>query len=77
MNAHLAQNRENLSAFCKCLYQMVRRIFLLYIEFMQAFWDIEEAQAKAIQHLASFVRDKNGKALFYNIFILRFPYILR
>lgn len=56
---------------------MVRRIFLLYIEFMQAFWDIEEAQAKAIQHLASFVRDKNGKALFYNIFILRFPYILR
>ncbi|NXI51433.1 STKL1 protein, partial [Chloroceryle aenea] len=29
-------------------------------EFMQAFWDIEEAQAKAIQHLASFVRDKSA-----------------
>ncbi|NXS51952.1 STKL1 protein, partial [Brachypteracias leptosomus] len=29
-------------------------------EFMQAFWDIEEAQAKAIQHLGSFVRDKSA-----------------
>ncbi|KFQ65779.1 putative inactive protein kinase-like SgK071, partial [Pelecanus crispus] len=29
-------------------------------EFMQAFWDIEEAQAKSIQHLASFVRDKSA-----------------
>ncbi|KAM6047158.1 serine/threonine kinase-like domain-containing protein STKLD1 isoform 2-T2 [Theristicus caerulescens] len=29
------------------------------LEFMQAFWDIEEAQAEAIQHLASFVRDKS------------------
>ncbi|KAM6238125.1 serine/threonine kinase-like domain-containing protein STKLD1 isoform 4-T4 [Spheniscus humboldti] len=30
------------------------------LEFMQTFWDIEEAQAKAIQHLASFVRDKSA-----------------
>ncbi|KAM6047159.1 serine/threonine kinase-like domain-containing protein STKLD1 isoform 3-T3 [Theristicus caerulescens] len=30
------------------------------LEFMQAFWDIEEAQAEAIQHLASFVRDKSA-----------------
>lgn len=44
---------------------MVRRIFLVYVDFMQAFWDIEEVQAKAIQHLASFIRDKSGKALFY------------
>ncbi|KFV01508.1 putative inactive protein kinase-like SgK071, partial [Pterocles gutturalis] len=29
-------------------------------EFMQAFWDIEEVQAKAIQRLASFVRDKSA-----------------
>ncbi|NXI96531.1 STKL1 protein, partial [Psophia crepitans] len=29
-------------------------------EFMQAFWDIEEVQAKAIQRLVSFVRDKNA-----------------
>ncbi|KFZ46957.1 putative inactive protein kinase-like SgK071, partial [Antrostomus carolinensis] len=29
-------------------------------EFMQAFWDVEEAQAKAIQLLASFVRDKSA-----------------
>ncbi|NXT54879.1 STKL1 protein, partial [Pluvianellus socialis] len=29
-------------------------------EFMQAFWDIEEAQAKAIQLLAGFVRDKSA-----------------
>ncbi|KFP32911.1 putative inactive protein kinase-like SgK071, partial [Colius striatus] len=29
-------------------------------EFMQAFWDIEEVQTKAIQHLASFVRDKSA-----------------
>ncbi|NXK09974.1 STKL1 protein, partial [Herpetotheres cachinnans] len=29
-------------------------------EFMQAFWDIEEVQAKAIQHLAGFVRDKSA-----------------
>ncbi|NWQ92503.1 STKL1 protein, partial [Burhinus bistriatus] len=29
-------------------------------EFMQAFWDIEAAQAKAIQLLASFVRDKSA-----------------
>lgn len=65
MNSHLAQNRENLSPFYKCLYQMVRRIFLVYVDFMQAFWDIEEVQAKAIQHLASFIRDKSGKALFY------------
>lgn len=33
---------------------------------MQAFWDIEEAQAKAIQLLSSFVRDESGKALFYS-----------
>ncbi|NXE13103.1 STKL1 protein, partial [Lophotis ruficrista] len=32
-------------------------------EFMQAFWDVEEVQAKAIQHIASFVRD--GSALPY------------
>ncbi|XP_010081764.1 PREDICTED: serine/threonine kinase-like domain-containing protein STKLD1, partial [Pterocles gutturalis] len=30
------------------------------LEFMQAFWDIEEVQAKAIQRLASFVRDKSA-----------------
>ncbi|XP_035753558.1 serine/threonine kinase-like domain-containing protein STKLD1 [Egretta garzetta] len=30
------------------------------LEFMQVFWDIEEAQVKAIQHLASFVRDKSA-----------------
>ncbi|NXN64884.1 STKL1 protein, partial [Himantopus himantopus] len=29
-------------------------------EFMQAFWDIEEAQAKAIQLLSGFVRDKGA-----------------
>ncbi|KFV76178.1 putative inactive protein kinase-like SgK071, partial [Struthio camelus australis] len=29
-------------------------------EFMQAYWDIEEAQAKAVQHLASFLGDKNA-----------------
>ncbi|KFQ72714.1 putative inactive protein kinase-like SgK071, partial [Phoenicopterus ruber ruber] len=29
-------------------------------EVMRAFWDIEEVQAKAIQHLASFVRDKSA-----------------
>ncbi|NWW88784.1 STKL1 protein, partial [Rhynochetos jubatus] len=29
-------------------------------EFMQAFWDIEEVQAKAIQLLASFVRDESA-----------------
>ncbi|NXA19490.1 STKL1 protein, partial [Ibidorhyncha struthersii] len=29
-------------------------------EFMQAFWDIEEAQVKAIQLLSSFVRDKGA-----------------
>ncbi|NWU65066.1 STKL1 protein, partial [Pterocles burchelli] len=29
-------------------------------EFMQAFWDIEEVQAKAIQRLASFVRDESA-----------------
>ncbi|NXI47405.1 STKL1 protein, partial [Galbula dea] len=32
-------------------------------DFMQAFWDVEEVQAKAIQHLGSFVRD--GSALPY------------
>nr|XP_030142216.3 serine/threonine kinase-like domain-containing protein STKLD1 isoform X1 [Taeniopygia guttata] len=30
------------------------------LEFMQAFWDIEEVQAKGIQHLASFVNDENA-----------------
>ncbi|KAM6316373.1 serine/threonine kinase-like domain-containing protein STKLD1 [Podargus strigoides] len=30
------------------------------LEFMQAFWDIEEVQVKAIQLLASFVRDKSA-----------------
>ncbi|KAM9595376.1 serine/threonine kinase-like domain-containing protein STKLD1 isoform 7-T7 [Morphnus guianensis] len=30
------------------------------LDFMQAFWDIEEVQAKAIQHLASFIRDKSA-----------------
>ncbi|XP_032867889.2 serine/threonine kinase-like domain-containing protein STKLD1 isoform X2 [Tyto alba] len=30
------------------------------LEFMQAFWDVEEVQAKAIQHLASFVKDKSA-----------------
>ncbi|XP_010292411.1 PREDICTED: serine/threonine kinase-like domain-containing protein STKLD1 [Phaethon lepturus] len=30
------------------------------LEFMQAFWDIEEAQAKAIQLLASFIRDESA-----------------
>ncbi|NXE95735.1 STKL1 protein, partial [Menura novaehollandiae] len=29
-------------------------------EFMQASWDIEEVQAAAIQHLASFVKDKSA-----------------
>ncbi|NWW75629.1 STKL1 protein, partial [Climacteris rufus] len=29
-------------------------------EFMQASWDVEEVQAKAIQHLASFVKDKSA-----------------
>lgn len=31
---------------------------------MQASWDSEEVQAKGIQHLATFVEDKSGKALF-------------
>ncbi|NXG06265.1 STKL1 protein, partial [Sakesphorus luctuosus] len=35
-------------------------------EFMQASWDIEEVQAKGIQHLASFVKDNNA-----------FPYLLK
>ncbi|KAL2298114.1 hypothetical protein Nmel_017076, partial [Mimus melanotis] len=39
--------------------------FLGFSEFMQASWDIEEVQAKGIQHLASFVKD--GSA---------FPYLL-
>lgn len=43
----------------------IRRIFFLCVEFMQAFWDIEEVQVKAIQLFASSVRDKSGKALFY------------
>eukprot|EP00076_Gallus_gallus_P010880 XP_004945995.1 serine/threonine kinase-like domain-containing protein STKLD1 isoform X4 [Gallus gallus] len=30
------------------------------LEFMQAFWDVEEAQAKAMQHLAHFVGDKSA-----------------
>ncbi|XP_053817717.1 serine/threonine kinase-like domain-containing protein STKLD1 isoform X1 [Vidua chalybeata] len=30
------------------------------LEFMQASWDIEEVQAKGIQHLASFVKDKSA-----------------
>ncbi|NWT98303.1 STKL1 protein, partial [Urocynchramus pylzowi] len=34
-------------------------------EFMKASWDIEEVQAKGIQHLASFVKDKSA-----------FPYLL-
>ncbi|NXU05818.1 STKL1 protein, partial [Buphagus erythrorhynchus] len=34
-------------------------------EFMQAFWNIEEVQAKGIQHLASFVKDRSA-----------FPYLL-
>lgn len=38
---------------------------------MQASWDIEEVQAKGIQHLASFVKDKSGKALF-DLFIYLF-----
>lgn len=42
---------------------MVRRIFLVYVDFMQAFRDIEEAQAKSLQRLASFVREKSGKTL--------------
>ncbi|NXA64669.1 STKL1 protein, partial [Mohoua ochrocephala] len=29
-------------------------------DFMQASWDVEEIQAKGIQHLASFVKDKNA-----------------
>ncbi|KFP77831.1 putative inactive protein kinase-like SgK071, partial [Acanthisitta chloris] len=29
-------------------------------DFMQAAWDVEQVQAKAIQHLASFVRDKSA-----------------
>ncbi|XP_063266102.1 serine/threonine kinase-like domain-containing protein STKLD1 isoform X3 [Prinia subflava] len=36
------------------------------LEFMQASWDIEEVQAKGIQHLASFVKDESA-----------FPYLLR
>ncbi|KAF4789204.1 serine/threonine kinase like domain containing 1 [Turdus rufiventris] len=35
------------------------------LEFMQAFWDIEEIQAEGIQHLASFVKDRSA-----------FPYLL-
>ncbi|NXY54241.1 STKL1 protein, partial [Callaeas wilsoni] len=35
-------------------------------EFMQASWDIEEVQAKGIQHLASFVKDKSA-----------FPFLLK
>ncbi|NWS32021.1 STKL1 protein, partial [Polioptila caerulea] len=35
-------------------------------EFMQASWDVEEVQAKGIQQLASFVKDKSA-----------FPYLLR
>ncbi|NXA86285.1 STKL1 protein, partial [Melanocharis versteri] len=34
-------------------------------DFMQASWDVEEVQAKGIQHLASFVKDKSA-----------FPYLL-
>ncbi|XP_058709263.1 serine/threonine kinase-like domain-containing protein STKLD1 isoform X2 [Poecile atricapillus] len=30
------------------------------LEFMQAFWDIEEVQTKGIQHLARFVKDKSA-----------------
>ncbi|XP_074701957.1 serine/threonine kinase-like domain-containing protein STKLD1 isoform X4 [Strix aluco] len=30
------------------------------LEYMRAFWDVEEVQAEAIQHLASFVRDKSA-----------------
>ncbi|XP_074747364.1 serine/threonine kinase-like domain-containing protein STKLD1 isoform X6 [Strix uralensis] len=30
------------------------------LECMRAFWDVEEVQAEAIQHLASFVRDKSA-----------------
>ncbi|XP_005055679.1 PREDICTED: serine/threonine kinase-like domain-containing protein STKLD1 [Ficedula albicollis] len=30
------------------------------LEFMQASWDIEEVQAKGIQHLASFVKDRSA-----------------
>ncbi|XP_068887622.1 serine/threonine kinase-like domain-containing protein STKLD1 isoform X6 [Aphelocoma coerulescens] len=30
------------------------------LDFMQASWDIEEVQAKGIQHLASFVKDKSA-----------------
>lgn len=33
---------------------------------MQAFWDVEEAQARAMQHLASFVGDESGKVLLYS-----------
>jgi len=43
---------------------------------MQAFWDVEEAQAKAMQHLAHFVGDKSGKVLLC-LFVLFFPYLLR
>ncbi|XP_074747365.1 serine/threonine kinase-like domain-containing protein STKLD1 isoform X7 [Strix uralensis] len=32
------------------------------LECMRAFWDVEEVQAEAIQHLASFVRDKSEVA---------------
>ncbi|KAM6243702.1 serine/threonine kinase-like domain-containing protein STKLD1 isoform 2-T2 [Porphyrio hochstetteri] len=30
------------------------------LEFMQAFWDVEEVQVKAFQHLASFVREESA-----------------
>uniref|UniRef100_A0A8B9R4H3 Serine/threonine kinase-like domain-containing protein STKLD1 n=1 Tax=Anas platyrhynchos TaxID=8839 RepID=A0A8B9R4H3_ANAPL len=30
------------------------------LEFMQAFWDVEEAQARAMQHLSSFVGDESA-----------------
>ncbi|XP_071430817.1 serine/threonine kinase-like domain-containing protein STKLD1 [Pithys albifrons albifrons] len=36
------------------------------LEFMQASWDVEEVQAKGIQHLASFVKDNSA-----------FPYLLK
>ncbi|XP_075761386.1 serine/threonine kinase-like domain-containing protein STKLD1 isoform X3 [Pelodiscus sinensis] len=40
------------------------------LEFMQTYWDIQKAQAKAIKRLASLVGDENGVALIYLLELL-------
>lgn len=44
----------------------IKWLYIFNIEFMQAFWDVEEAQARAMQHLSSFVGDESGKVLLYS-----------